>query len=61
MPKERGKKFRCDDSDCPFSSSGGSIANNGFNRLSCFRCDYDMCDSCAHRRTYVLAKFTMQR
>ena len=53
--KDRGKSFHCDDSDCPFK--GGDIQNNGYNRLNCFSCDYDMCDSCAHRRMFILTKF----
>ena len=35
---------------------GGDILNNGHNRISCFVCDYDICDSCVHRRIYVLSK-----
>ena len=55
--QNRGKRFLCDDSDCPVATG---ILNNGFNRLSCFACNYDLCDSCAHRRTTVLARFTFQ-
>jgi hypothetical protein len=49
-----GKKFGCDDSDCPFR--GGMIRNHGYNRFNCFGCDYDLCDSCVHRKLFVLTK-----
>ena len=49
-----GKDFECDDRDCPIQ--GNRILNNGHNRISCFVCDYDICDSCVHRRIYVLSK-----
>ena len=54
--KECGKTFRCDDLNCAFSKETQSyclgqtkfepqsIRNNGMNRLSCFRCDHDICD-----------------
>lgn len=58
--QNRGKRFHCDDSDCPHRTGATGILNNGFNRLSCFACNYDLCDSCAHRRTAVLAKLTVQ-
>jgi hypothetical protein len=45
--------FQCDDRDCPFR---GDILNNGHNRISCFVCDYDICDSCVHRRIFILSK-----
>ncbi|TRY80466.1 hypothetical protein TCAL_10488 [Tigriopus californicus] len=54
LPKENGRSFRCDDSDCAFK---GEIANTGYNRLNCFSCDYDLCDSCAHRRMFILTKY----
>ena len=49
-----GPQFQCDERDCPFR--GGEIINNGHNRISCFYCDYDLCDSCVHRRTFILSK-----
>merc|ERR1712062_606994 len=52
MPKNFGPYFQCDEIDCPFRSKGGEILNNGHNRISCFHCDYDLCDSCVHRRIY---------
>lgn len=54
MPKNCGRTFTCDERDCPFP---GEIHNNGHNRLSCYTCDYDLCDSCVHRRLFVLTKF----
>lgn len=55
MPKDFGPHFSCDERDCPFGSKC-NIYNNGHNRISCFACDYDLCDSCVHRRIYVLSK-----
>ena len=51
-----GTSFQCDDRDCPFRN--GDILNNGHNRISCFACDYDLCDSCVHRRKFVLSKIS---
>ncbi len=53
LPKDRGRRFRCDDSDCAYRD--GKIRNNGYNRLNCFKCDYDVCDSCATRRIRMAA------
>eukprot|EP00095_Tigriopus_kingsejongensis_P011148 maker-scaffold534_size144770-snap-gene-0.35 protein:Tk11148 transcript:maker-scaffold534_size144770-snap-gene-0.35-mRNA-1 annotation:"uncharacterized protein conserved in bacteria" len=54
LKKENGRMFTCDDSDCAFR---GEIKNTGYNRLNCFNCDYDLCDSCAHRRMFILTKY----
>jgi hypothetical protein len=60
MPQDFGPQFTCDDMDCPFGNKT-NIYNNGHNRISCFLCDYDLCDSCVHRRIYVLSKCISQQ
>ena len=32
------------------SSLGGSLTNDGTNRLSCFSCDYSVCADCAEEK-----------
>ena len=54
-----GKRFKCDDGDCPFR--GGMIQNHGYNRFSCFSCDFDLCDSCVHRKLFVLTKVVQRQ
>ena len=61
-----GKSFKCDDLNCAFLKRTSnhcfsrpklrpqSIRNNGINRLSCFRCDHDICD----RYQYTILYFT---
>jgi hypothetical protein len=38
--------FKCQSSDCPVI---GSLVSNGHNRINCFPCAFDVCDSCARR------------
>lgn len=45
-PRDRGGAFRCNGPDCPLL--GKRVENEGFNRFTCFACDFTLCLTCAH-------------